>query len=79
DLADIVKNAENGSQVRTAIYESMLETSLTATEAREITEALLDGTFDQGLLDIEIREKLQKLEEDYAPQLTKLGVELAQT
>ncbi|OIJ12653.1 hypothetical protein BKP37_12680 [Anaerobacillus alkalilacustris] len=79
ELANKVRNAIFGKDVREAIAEALEESGKTSAEAREITEALLDGSFDQGLLDTEIREKLQQLEQDYAPQLTDLGVQLAHT
>ena len=77
-LAKKVREAVYGKDVRDAIAEAIEESGKTAGEAREITEALLDGSFDQGLLDTEIREKLVQLEQDYAPELTNLGAQLAQ-
>ncbi|MEB1809020.1 MAG: hypothetical protein LPK26_17320, partial [Bacillaceae bacterium] len=77
ELATKVRTAIFGKDVREAIAEALEESGKTAAEAREITEALLDGSFDKGLLDTEIREKLQQLEQDYAPELTNLGVQLA--
>lgn len=79
ELANKVRTAIFGKDVREAIAEALEESGKTAAEAREITESLLDGSFDQGLLDTEIREKLTQLEQDYAPQLNDLGVQLAQT
>lgn len=79
DLVAKVRTAVYGKDVREAIAEALEESGKTAAEAREITESLLDGSFDQGLLDTEIREKLTQLEQDYAPQLNDLGVQLAQT
>lgn len=78
-LATKVRNEVYGRDVREAIAKSIEETGKTAAEAYEITQNLIDGTFDEGILSTQIEQKLLNLEAQYAPQLTSLTAELAET
>jgi len=78
DLATKVRTAVYGKDVREAIAESMEETGLKSFEAREITEQLIDGSFDEGLLNTNIQEKLANLEVEYTPRLSSAESQLAQ-
>lgn len=76
-LATKVRNEVYGRDVREAIAKSIEETGKTAAEAYEITQNLIDGTFDEGILSTQIEQKLLDLEAQYAPQLTSLTADLA--
>lgn len=52
------------------------EAKVTSEEAIQITNSLLDGTFDDAILLTEIERRLLELEEEYAPKLTSLNTEL---
>ncbi|WP_079708628.1 SGNH/GDSL hydrolase family protein [Paraliobacillus ryukyuensis] len=76
ELAHDVRNAIYGSQVREAIASSMEATADVADWARQVAQDIVDGKFDEGLLATEIESKLNQLEQDYAPTLTDLEIEI---
>lgn len=61
DLANEVRTAKYGKDVRESIAQSMEETGDTADQAYKITQNLLDESFDQGLLNTEIELRMDNL------------------
>lgn len=78
NLANKVRHAVYGHEVRESIAKSMEETGSTADEARQITEQLIDGSFDTGLLNTNIEQKLNNLETEYTPKLNQVNAQLAE-
>lgn len=72
DLATKVRNEIYGKDVREAIARSIEESGLTASEAREITEQLLDESYDQGLLETEIESRMEALYDSKGQKLDNL-------
>jgi peptidoglycan/xylan/chitin deacetylase (PgdA/CDA1 family) len=79
NLANAVRNEIYGKDVREAIATSIEETGSSSENAIKITEQLIDGSFDEGVLNTEIERKLNELEEEYAPELNSVKSQLAQT
>lgn len=79
ELATKVRNEVYGKDVREAIAKSIEESGETAENARIITQQLIDGSFDEGILNTEIEQRLINLETEYAPKLNKVTEDLAQT
>ncbi|MFC4389151.1 SGNH/GDSL hydrolase family protein [Gracilibacillus marinus] len=75
-LADKVRNEIYGENVRESIAQSMEATAEVAEWSREVAQGIIDGTFDEGLLSTEIENKLNQLEQDYAPTLTAIENEV---
>lgn len=75
-LADKVRNEIYGRDVRESIAQSMEATAEVAEWSREVAQGIIDGTFDEGLLSTEIENKLNQLEQDYAPTLTAIENEV---
>lgn len=69
-LAHQVRSAIYGKEVRESIAESMELTAYVADEAKEVTQQLIDGSFDTGELNTQIEQRLSNLETEYAPRLT---------
>lgn len=76
ELAHDVRNAIYGSQVREAIASSMEATADVADWSRQVAQDIIDGNFDEAALSTEIENKLNQLEQDYAPTLTALETEI---
>lgn len=76
ELASKVRHAMYGVEVRESIAKGMEITGDTADKAYQITQNLLDGSFDQGELNTNIEQRLNDLEKEYAPKLTQLDSEL---
>ena len=79
NLANAVRNEVYGRDVRESIAKSIEETGASSEAAIEITQQLIDGSFDEGELNTEIERKLNELEQEYAPKLTQLTEQLADT
>ncbi|GIO26389.1 glycerophosphodiester phosphodiesterase [Ornithinibacillus bavariensis] len=47
------------------------EAKVTANEAKEVTQQLIDGSFDTGELNTHIKQRLNNLETEYAPRLSE--------
>lgn len=67
-----IRGAVYGKEVRGSIADGLEKVNNESTEAIEVTEQLIDGSFDQGKLDTNIKERLEQLEDDYTPRLTGL-------
>ena len=52
---------------------------LKAKEAKELADNIVDGEVDKGVLRTNIDQKLNDLEEEYAPKLTQVSSQLAET
>lgn len=72
-----IKSAIYGKDVRGSIHDGIdkinketEKATQTSEEAIEVTNQLLDGSFDQGALNTNIEERLNDLETQYAPRLT---------
>ncbi len=83
DELNQIKNAVYGKDVRGSIHDGIdkinKETEVATTksnEAYDITQNLLDDSFDQGALNTNIEQKLSDLETLYAPKLTGLQSQL---
>src|SRR5699024_2212645 len=72
ELADLVNTAERNELERQQFYESLVED---INDLQENYQELLDT----GVLQTNINEKLEELEEEYAPKLTEVTAQLAQT
>src|SRR5690625_2083734 len=72
ELADLVNAAERNELERQQFYESLVED---INDLQENYQELLDT----GVLQTNINEKLEELEEEYAPKLTEVTAQLAQT
>lgn len=70
NLAKQVRTATYGKEVRESIAESMELTANVADEAIQVTEQLLDGSFDSDELNAEIKKRLNELEKEYTPRLS---------
>ena len=71
ELADLVNTAERNELERQQFYESLVED---INDLQENYQELLDT----GVLQTNINEKLEALEEEYAPKLTEVTAQLAQ-
>ena len=71
ELADLVNTAERNELERQQFYESLVED---INDLQENYQELLDT----GVLQTNINEKLEELEEEYAPKLTEVTAQLAQ-
>lgn len=72
ELADLVNTAERNELERQQFYESLVED---INDLQENYQELLDT----GVLQTSINTKLEALEEEYAPKLTEVAAQLAQT
>src|SRR5699024_10169907 len=72
ELADLVNTAERNEVERQQFYESLVED---INDLQENYQELLDT----GVLQTNINEKLEELEEEYAPKLTEVTAQLEQT
>ena len=72
ELADLVNTAERNELERQQFYESLVED---INDLQENYQELLDT----GVLQTNINEKLEELEEEYAPKLTEVTAQLAHT
>ena len=72
ELADLVNTAERNELERQQFYESLVED---INDLQENYQELLDT----GVFQTNINEKLEELEEEYAPKLTEVTAQLAQT
>src|SRR5699024_4216456 len=72
ELADLVNAAERNDLERQQFYESLVED---INDLQENYQELLDT----GVLQTNINEKLEELEEEYAPKLTEVTAQLEQT
>lgn len=73
-LAHKVRTEIYGRDVREAIASSMEATAEVAEWSREVAQQIIDGSFDEGALNAEIERKLNELEQEYAPELNELKV-----
>src|SRR5699024_10507534 len=71
ELADLVNTAERNELERQQFYESLVED---INDLQEHYQELLDT----GVLQTNINERLEELEEEYAPRLTEVTTQLAQ-
>src|SRR5699024_5702044 len=71
ELADLVNTAERNELERQQFYESLVED---INDLQENYQELLDT----GVLQTNINEKLEELEEEYAPRLNEVTAQLAQ-
>lgn len=76
ELAHKVRNEIYGRDVREAIASSMEATAEVAEWSREVAQQIVDGSFDEGALNTAIEQKLNVLEQQYAPNLTNLESEI---
>src|SRR5699024_9539029 len=70
ELADLVNTAERNELERQQFYESLVED---INDLQENYQELLDT----GVLQTNINEKLEELEEEYAPKLNEVTAQLA--
>lgn len=75
-LVHEIRNAIYGRDVREAIASSIEATADVADWSRQVAQDIIDGNFDEGELATEIENKLNQLEQDYAPTLTSLENEI---
>lgn len=75
-LAHRVRTEIYGRDVREALATSMEVTAEVAEWSREVAQQIIDGSFDEGELATAIEEKLNQLEQDYAPTLSGLETEI---
>ena len=72
EISDI-QNATHGVEVRGALAAGVKKSFTKSEEAIGVTQSLIDGAFDDAELVTEIESKLNQLEQDYAPKLTRVG------
>src|SRR5690625_4709981 len=75
-LAHQVRTEIYGRDVREALATSMEVTAEVAEWSREVAQQIIDGSFDEGELNTEIERKLNELEQEYAPKLSKVSNKL---
>lgn len=76
ELAHKVRSEIYGRDVREAIATSIEATAEVAEWSREVAQQIVDGSFDEGALNTAIEQKLNDLEQQYAPNLTNLESEI---
>src|SRR5699024_4149877 len=79
ELANFIRKKILGVNTREAMARSLLKASEVAEWSQEVTQQLIDGSFDTGELNTEIERKLNELEVQYAPELTNVKTQLAET
>lgn len=78
ELAKFIREKMYGMDTREAMAQSLLKANEVAEWAGEVARQIIDGSFDEGLLNTEIERKLNELETEYAPKLSALEQQLAQ-
>ncbi|WP_440896232.1 PspA/IM30 family protein [Amphibacillus sp. Q70] len=76
ELAHKVRNEIYGRDVREALATSMEATAEVAEWSRKVAQQIIDDGFDEGALNAAIEQKLNDLEQQYAPNLTSLESEI---
>ncbi|WP_419893286.1 WD40/YVTN/BNR-like repeat-containing protein [Oceanobacillus kimchii] len=76
ELAHQIRTAIYGRDVRESIASGLEETADVADWSRRVAQDIIDGNFDEGELATEIENKLNQLEQDYAPTLTSIENEV---
>lgn len=76
ELAKFILEKMYGQHTREAMARSLLKANEVAEWARDVAQQLIDGSFDEGVLNTAIEQKLLDLETQYAPNLTSLENEV---
>lgn len=79
ELANFIRRKILGVNTREAMARSLLKANEVAEWSEEVAQQLIDGSFDEGELNTEIERKLNELEQEYAPELTNVKSQLAET
>src|SRR5690625_1010888 len=75
EISDI-QNATHGVEVRGALAAGVKKSFDKSKWAGEVSQQIIDGSFDEGALNTEIERKLNELEQEYAPELTSVSSQL---
>lgn len=74
-LANDIRTKIYGKEVREALATGIEESGNTSQEARDITENLLDGSYDSGLLNTEIEQRMEGLYSSKGQAMDELYME----
>lgn len=79
ELAQFIREKMTGKATREAMALSLLKANEVAQWSSEVAQQIIDESFDLGELNTEIERKLNELEQQYAPELTNVKTQLAET
>ena len=71
-----IQNAQKGVEVRGSLASGVKKSFDKAVWAGSVAEQILDESFDDGVLNTAIEQKLNDLEQEYAPELTSIKNEV---